>query len=147
MKKLLLIVVAVAAIGMLLGAFASDAEARHGRGVFGGYGFPYNQYAYGNGYWPYTLGWVPVPPYYALHPPVYYSVPIPRTYGYSPYPYHGNVRTPEIERQQPLSVINPYTKPEAKKASNKVAKVAPKMIYNHFVTPESAIPESLVLAD
>ena len=26
-------------------------------------------------------------PYYAMHPPVYYSYPVPRPYGYSPFAY------------------------------------------------------------
>jgi hypothetical protein len=45
----------------------------------------------------YGLGIVPVPPYYALHPPVYYSCPVPRSYGYSPYAYPGCMQTPEVD--------------------------------------------------
>ena len=58
-----------------------------GVGGFGGYGF--------GGLSPYSLGQVPVPPYFALHPPVYYSAPVPRSYGYSPYAYPGRIVTPE----------------------------------------------------
>src|ERR1700742_789907 len=35
-------------------------------------------------------------PYYALHPPVYYSYPVPRTYGYSPFAYPPSVMTPDV---------------------------------------------------
>ena len=56
----------------------------------------------------YGLGYVPVPPYYALHPPVYYSQPVPRTYGYSPFPYPGTYRTPEIVAPEPQVIVNPY---------------------------------------
>jgi hypothetical protein len=45
----------------------------------------------------YGLGLVPVPPYYALHPPVYYSYPVPRSYGYSPFAYPGCVPTPDVD--------------------------------------------------
>ncbi len=49
-------------------------------------------------------------PYFAAHPPVYYSYPVPRTYGYSPFAYPPNVLTPEIEMggAAPVEVINPY---------------------------------------
>ena len=45
----------------------------------------------------YGLGIVPTPPYFALHPPVYYSCPVPRSYGYSPYAYPGCMQTPEVD--------------------------------------------------
>jgi hypothetical protein len=45
----------------------------------------------------YGLGIVPTPPYFALHPPVYYSCPVPRSYGYSPFAYPGCVQTPEVD--------------------------------------------------
>ena len=34
-------------------------------------------------------------PYYAAHPPVYYSYPVPRPYGFSPYAYPPGTMTPE----------------------------------------------------
>lgn len=58
----------------------------------------------------YRIGLIPVPPYFALHPPVYYSYPVPRPYGYSPFAYSGNVRTPAIigEVVQPEVIRNPH---------------------------------------
>src|SRR3954470_23644902 len=48
-------------------------------------------------------------PYFALHPPVYYSQPVPRTYGYSPFAYPPGVMTPEIAcAPQPVTINNPY---------------------------------------
>ena len=92
----------------------------------GGPGYGYG--GYGNGVWPgatlggvtgfgvsgslYGLGQIPVPPYFSLHPPVYYSQPVPRTYGYSPFPYSGNIRTPEIAIS-PEEIINPHAAPKA----------------------------------
>jgi len=52
-------------------------------------------------------------PYFAEHPPVYYSFPVPRTYGHSPYAYPGTFRTPEIEMAPaPLMIENPHVTPE-----------------------------------
>jgi hypothetical protein len=49
-------------------------------------------------------------PYFAAHPPVYYSYPVPRTYGYSPFAYPPNVMTPDVVMgdEAPLEIVNPY---------------------------------------
>jgi hypothetical protein len=49
-------------------------------------------------------------PYYAMHPPVYYSYPVPRAYGWSPWAYPPGVLTPEIlsEGGGPKEMINPH---------------------------------------
>ena len=72
-------------------------------------------------------------PYFALHPPVYYSRPVPRTYGYSPFalfpgmipaqdqvaapspapsPYvvqmSGGARISYQAVRKPLRIVNPY---------------------------------------
>ena len=83
-------------------------------------------------------------PFYALHPPVYYSLPIPRTYGYSPFAYPPGVMTPEIsiEASAPETMINPHVQPQAKPTASKdrVA-AAPLRIRNPFVAqaPEIAL--------
>ena len=84
----------------------------------------------------YNQGFIPVPPYYALHPPVYYSAPVPRTYGYSPFAYPGTVMTPEIALG-PEEIVNPHVDPEevpppAQEASDKTA-AAPQVIHNPYV--------------
>ena len=51
-------------------------------------------------------------PHFAAFPPVYYSAPVPRTYGYSPFAYPPGVMTPElVEEVAPVEIINPYYKP------------------------------------
>lgn len=89
----------------------------------------------------YNQGFIPVPPYFSLHPPVYYSVPVPRTYGYSPFAYPGSVPTPDVQLG-PEEIVNPYVEPdqdeapEAKDASAKTAtyiKSAPLVVRNPFV--------------
>ncbi|MEQ8849630.1 hypothetical protein [Botrimarina sp.] len=68
-------------------------------------------------------------PYFAAHPPVYYSVPVPRTYGYSPFAYTPDTRTPDVEGAPcgPVEIINPYvpssTAPAAEPAPESEAKV------------------------
>lgn len=48
-------------------------------------------------------------PYFAAFPPVYYSYPVPRTYGYSPFAYPPGVMTPDVVGQvAPAEIINPY---------------------------------------
>jgi hypothetical protein len=60
-------------------------------------------------------------PYFALHPPVYYSEVVPRTYGYSPFAYPPGVMTPDLAcAPQPVTITNPYvpaTKPATAPAS------------------------------
>ena len=46
-------------------------------------------------------------PYFAQFPPVYYSQPVPRPYGWSPYAYPPGVLTPE-PAPVPEMTINPY---------------------------------------
>jgi hypothetical protein len=86
-------------------------------------------------------------PYYALHPPVYYSYPVPRTYGYSPFAYPGYFMTPEGCEPQPLDIINPHVPaPTQKPASVETERAAavqrapePLVILNPFATPTKAI--------
>lgn len=113
----------------------------------------YNRLGFGWGYMsPYSLGQVPVPPYFALHPPVYYSAPVPRTYGYSPFAYPGHTPTPEIATVvEPAVIDNPYVAPTSLPAApgdrepdaDSSAAAQPKMILNPFVvqSPENAVVE------
>ena len=50
-------------------------------------------------------------PYFALHPPVYYSYRVARTYGYSPFPYPPGVMTPGSEPPHAAVVQNMYAAP------------------------------------
>lgn len=80
-------------------------------------------------------------PYYSLYPPVYYSMPVPRTYGYSPFAYPPGYMTPQVEiLPEPETIINPHVEPSTK--SGKVKKAAPPLdrsaqaprtIFNPFV--------------
>ena len=110
-------------------------------------------YGYG-GYWfgpPYSTTQREHLPYFALHPPVYYSVPVPRTFGYSPFAYPPGVMTPEVKDGEPLEIRNPYVpepvptpRPKAKSASDKTAG-GPLMIINPYVDPQPVIASGVVI--
>ena len=81
---------------------------------------PWASHTYGYGYHglggifstPYAMGRIPTPPYFMLHPPVYYSYPVARPYGYSPFAYPGTFRTPETTEPMPQNVTNPTLPPK-----------------------------------
>jgi hypothetical protein len=80
-------------------------------------------------------------PYFAMYPPVYYSLPVPRTYGYSPFAYPPGTMTPELVSppkviENPHAPMPPDPKPEevpAKPAVQRTAR-APKVIVNPYVS-------------
>lgn len=90
-------------------------------------------------------------PFYALHPPVYYSYPVPRTYGYSPFAYPPYVMTPEFAAaSEPLEIINPHVegteaKPTKSTKSDRSAatsaRVKPLVVMNPFVAPNQAVAQ------
>lgn len=73
-------------------------------------------------------------PFYALHPPVYYSYPVARPYGYSPFAYPPGVKTPEVEAPRPAILQNPHIAGFGGDARvSSTAKVQPKRIQNPYV--------------
>jgi hypothetical protein len=57
-------------------------------------------------------------PFYAAHPPVYYSYPIARPYGDSPFPSPPAYYGPGVEDSGPQTIINPYAQPGSAVPSN-----------------------------
>lgn len=126
----------IVALAMLLVSAAEPVQAQGYVGSGIGCGFGAVGYgSFGQLGSPYALGRIPVPPYFALHPPVYYSQPVARTYGYSPFAYPGSVRTPEVVSAPTAKVItNPHvtpTKGEKKKVDLNLAQLE---ILNPYVT-------------
>lgn len=88
-------------------------------------------------------------PYFSQHPPVYYSYPVPRTYGWSPYAYPPGTMTPELElptAPTPTTIRNPYFKPKAAAAEGtastgrtEAASVAVRFV-NPFVKEAGDLP-------
>jgi hypothetical protein len=104
--------------------------------AFGQGGFGWAPGGYGLGYFNYGDCGINQRqiPYYALFPPVYYSYPVPRTYGYSPFAYPPGTMTPEIVSPSlgAVEYINPYV-PRSKGAKLSEDKTAGKTYYNPFV--------------
>lgn len=87
-------------------------------------------------------------PYYSLYPPVYYSMPVPRTYGYSPFAYPPGYMTPEVDiLPEPKTIINPHASQKSEPTKAKVldgrTTQAPKLILNPFVEQHARETELL----
>lgn len=85
-------------LGLTVALLSSAAQAQP---------WPAFPWSYGWG-WPYSVYTLDPIPYFALHPPVYYSYPVARPYGYSPFAYPPGVMTPEREPSQPQVLYNPH---------------------------------------
>jgi hypothetical protein len=76
-------------------------------------------------------------PYFALHPPVYYSQPVPRAYGYSPFPYPPEMITPnpQFRSAAPSVIHNPYATAAWQTGSTPGTSIpSPLRIKNPYVT-------------
>ncbi len=92
------------ALALLCGLAAGEAQAQCGGMYGGGLGC----YDVGRLYQVLSQN----VPYYSAFPPVYYSAPVPRTYGYSPFAYPPGTMTPEIvETVSAEEIVNPYVEP------------------------------------
>jgi hypothetical protein len=96
---------------------------------FGSLGFPFWGYVptFDQQYW---LDYYRIP-YFSKHPPVYYSYPVPRTYGYSPYAYPAGTRTPEIKPVGPI-IQNKYVPQNAAATLDRVT-AAPLRLKNPYL--------------
>ncbi len=127
--------------------FTNELRADHCCGGGINSGLPYFGFGYSGSL--YGLGYVPVPPYYALHPPVYYSHEVVRRpIGDSPYAYQS--RRPAAEPRRQFS-LNPFV-PDATKvegsqqtaeASDSVAQVMRNPFYGD--DPVSLAASKLIL--
>ena len=85
-------------------------------------------------------------PYFAQHPPVYYSHPVARPYGYSPYAYLPPILT--TQPAEPLTITNPHFQPKAKseKTKQRVARKkhapTPLVVLNPFVDSSSLVADA-----
>ena len=109
----------VVAFAFLLASAAEPVQAQGYVGCGGGGCWGLNNGSFGQFDGLYRSGAIPTPPYFALHPPVYYSQMVPRTYGYSPFAYPGSVRTPDVVSAAAAKVIaNPHVTPVKSKTSS-----------------------------
>ncbi|MGI9427097.1 MAG: hypothetical protein ACR2NM_00450 [Bythopirellula sp.] len=141
-----LVLVVVAGLSL---ATVNDAHAQcNAPGLAPGYG-----YGYGFGFDVGRLYGVLAQnvPYYAAFPPVYYSAPVPRTYGYSPFAYPPGTATPEIAAPivAAKEILNPYvpastsaeTETEADKVTQRDSTPVPLAIMNPYVDSSMVGPE------
>jgi hypothetical protein len=86
-------------------------------------------------------------PHFAAFPPVYYSAPVPRTYGYSPFAYPPGTATPDLPAPTMAAkeILNPYVpastvteKSEADKVTLRDSTPEPLAIVNPFVSSQVA---------
>jgi len=104
----------------------------------GVYGYPYPAYGYNVIVNDRRL------PYFAEFPPVYYSQPVARTYGYSPWAYPPTVMTPDPQvKPEPKLMVNPYVTPkqDAKETANtkgKVTQTGPRVLVNPYLATNEA---------
>ena len=109
-------------VGAAVWAVASSAKAESPY-VVGHYGYP-SWSVYGREYIP----------YFALHPPVYYSYPVPRAYGFSPYAYPPGTTTPELLPLRPAVFRTSSVRPAAPtKAPVEEPRPKPLRIKNPYV--------------
>ena len=137
---------------LLFSAFTAEmAQAQYPYGgdiaTWNGWG---GGYGYGYGYLGTRVGFVPQPPYYSIHPPVYYSAQIiRRPYGYSPFAWPATYpafNTQMIEARssmssEPAVFINPYV-PGANGAGQlppprTQSGVQPQLIVNPYVVSKA----------
>lgn len=121
--------------------YGGDLAAWNG---WGGYGA-----GYGWGYLGTRVGFVPQPPYYAIHPPVYYSAQIMRRpYGASPYAWPATyppftqqvIESQSVATADPAMFLNPYVQgngggqlPPPRPAAGDGSRVQPQLIVNPYV--------------
>lgn len=119
----------VGLVALVLGLASSQAHAQQawGGGFGYGYGMPYNLYGMEH------------IPYYSLYPPVYYSYPVPRTYGYSPFAYPPGTMTPDVPAAEPKLMLNPFVpRRQTEQPAKDQTASQPLRIRNPFVDGNSA---------
>jgi hypothetical protein len=135
--KTIIAALVVVSTASLASTMSARAQSPYCGGGWGGCGINFPFGLYGNR--------VNDVPYFSMFPPVYYSMPIPRTYGWSPFAYPPGTMTPEIEPATPQDLINPYvpqqndSKKEGKPAQATAARTAsynppvPQVLINPYV--------------
>jgi hypothetical protein len=127
--------------GVLLAGcvFTSSAHAQFLSG--GGYGLGFFNYGQNDGFNQNRI------PYYALYPPVYYSYPVARPYGYSPFAYPPGTMTPQAAPQAAaVEYRNPFVPSDSnpQPAADKSASVPRTYINPYVVQARAASSEPLL---
>ena len=138
--KLHRLLLAIAAIG-LANVFVTEVRAGDFQGRSG---LPWFAYGYSGSL--YGLGRLPVPPYYAIHPPVYYSLPQARSYGHSPFAHCGDYPQRKVERRILRNPhVEPMTLPKPVEPPAESTALTVRVIANPYYTAETG-PASILAA-
>ena len=140
MKRIRLFV-GLVAMSALISVLSSSATAQIGPwGVWGPW------YAYPNAPYACSYGTIPSPPYFAIHPPVYYGPRIRMAYGHSPIarppltvvamPRHREM--PEAPRQTELIIRNPHVGDDSAESGQGTAATGPQIVENPYYSPNTA---------
>jgi hypothetical protein len=137
-----------AAAVLAVGLWAQTASAQcYGGGYDGFTGSFGTLNAYGSGGTLYGSGYIPVPPYFSIHPPVYYSHQYYRPYGWTPFAQPSYMGA-AVLRPEPRMVVNQYVKQPAKAAARTDSTAKAELIVNPFyVKQESTSQGRLVSAE
>lgn len=115
--------------------FVGPSRAYSGGLSYGGFWAPYVSD-------PYSSGRIPTPPYFAIHPPVYYGLRVGMPYGDSPFarPPRAISRvtyaSPKKAPARPVVINNPYVSTEELASTDKTAPSKPRVILNPYVNTE-----------
>ncbi len=117
------------------------------RAYDGGFGSGLGMRGFGASGSLYGLGYMPVPPYFAMHPPVYYGQRVFRTYGESPFarparssrPFNVSVQLVRNPFVAPLPIAMPSAPAAGQETSGDQVAVQPKMIVNPFYKVDSEL--------
>jgi hypothetical protein len=128
---------ALLAFAAALALAAAPAAAQAGDGYGCGYGYGHFYGLWGNPY-VYSQGSAYIPPYYAIHPPVYYSPFITmRPYGASPYAWPATY-VPPAPAARPVLIMNAHVKnadPQVAKSNTYDLETSAEPVSNpYFVT-------------
>ncbi len=125
----------------MVGAMASGSSAQAQCGLNGGGYGAYGAFDVGQLYRVLSQN----VPYFAAFPPVYYSAPVPRSYGHSPFAYPPGTMTPEVVEVAAQEIINPHFPVSTESVSSESDQVTqassvpvPLAIVNPYVTTRLA---------
>jgi hypothetical protein len=136
-----------AAAVLAVGLWAQTASAQCYGGYDGFTGSFGTLNAYGSGGTLYGSGYIPVPPYFSIHPPVYYSHQYYRPYGWTPFAQPSYMGA-AVLHPEPRMVVNQYVKKQPPKEARTDNTAKSEMIVNPFyVKQESTSHGRLVSAE
>lgn len=120
-------------VALALSAGAAKADC-YGYGI-GNCSFG-NFNAYGASGTLYGSGYLHVPPYYAIHPPVYYSHQYYRPYGWTPFAQPSFI-APVALKPEPRLVVNPHVEVKEVKKAKPDNTAKSEMIVNPYFVKRS----------